>query len=94
MCTPKVHSALTSFDAILSAAISLNSPTTEEKLNNLININEISQRLDENLKVCNAILAKFKDNSHSREASPTLISTDQLSKHLSVLMTPFLIEEK
>ena len=72
--------------ALLSTAVSLNTPTTEKKLTN--SINEISQKLDENLQVCNAMLAKFKDNSHSREASSTLISTDQLSKHLSVLMTP------
>ena len=58
MCTPKVDSAL------LSTAVSLNTPTTEEKLTN--SINEISQKLDENLQVCNAILTKFKDNSDSR----------------------------
>lgn len=40
------------------------------------------------------MLTMFKDNSDSREASPTPISTDQSSKHLSSFMTSFLIEEK
>ena len=49
-----------------------------------------------NSKVCNAILAKFKDISDSREDSSTTIyiSTDQSSKYVSPIMTSFLSEQK
>ena len=71
----KVDSTPTFFDAKSSAKTgSLNSPTSEEKLNNLIN--EISQKLDENSKVCNTILAKFVNKTDLKEASLILTPTD------------------
>ena len=60
-------------------------------------INEISQKLDENLKVCNTVLAKFANKADLKEASLTPIATpptNQSSKHISSVMCSFLSEEK
>ena len=70
----------------------MNTPTLEEKLNNLIN--EISQKFDKNSKVCNSILAKFANKTDPKEVSLVSTSTDQSNKHLFSVMSSFLNEEK
>ena len=61
-------------------------------MNNLID--QLSQKLDENSKICNSILAKFANKTDPKEATLISTSTDQSRKHLSSVVFSFLNEEK